>query len=267
MSESLPRAPLEDSTVPMPAADLLRGIAHDMRAPLSGALALLDLLAGGTDGLLEPAQVSRLRRVREQLERLARLAAEIADLAAIESGHLRLLPGPVPIAEAFAAARKSLAPMLKLRGIDLQVSAHDSMPRALADERRLQQALAALIHTASRATSSTGLELSAEPVGGSIRITLRETHRGMPVEALAEAAAGNGDLEAARSLDAAGTLLERTGVSAARSLLALQGGTLTWRPDPASDTVALVTLPAEPVVGGENGRATERLRETRRQSS
>jgi K+-sensing histidine kinase KdpD len=252
----------------MPAADLLRGIAHDMRAPLSGALALLDMLAGGSDGVLEPAQVSRLRRVREQLERLGKLAAEIADLAAIESGHLRLLPGPVPIAEALTAARQNLAPMLKSRGMELQVSVIESLPRALADERRLQQALAALIHTASRATSSTGLELTAEPAGGSIRITLRETHRGMPVEALArEAAAANGDLEAARGLEAAGTLLDRTGISAARSLLALQGGTLTWRPDPAGDTVALVTLPAEPVVGGEASRPLERPRETRRQSS
>jgi len=246
-------------------AELLRGIAHDMRAPLSGALALIEMLESGADGALAPSQVARLRRVRQQLERLGRLAAQVSELAVIESGRSLPITGPVDIPAAFAAARQSLFPVLRARAMELQLTIPEGLPRALADEKRLHQALAALVGWATRATSSTGLELRAEHSAGTIQILLRETHRGVPVEALE--AQAHVDPGQADPVQAAEILLDLTGIATARSLISLVGGELSWRPDSAQDTVAVVTLPAEPVVSGEASRSPDRLRESPRQIS
>src|SRR5258706_6214233 len=75
----------------------LATIAHDLRSPLTGLIALLDLMQGGADGDLTPAAFNRVRRIRSLVDRLTLVAEQISDLALAETGMLPVMTGTVDV--------------------------------------------------------------------------------------------------------------------------------------------------------------------------
>ena len=217
----------------------LASIAHDLRSPLAGLVALLDMLAGEVDGPLNDSQKARLARARATVDRLNGLVNAIAELAQVESGRLVLARGPVNLDEAAQRVRQQLEPLLRSRAVSLQIVVPPDLAPLQGDPQRTGQMLASLVTGLVKQVEGTTLEMTAAPRGTMIEVTLREAARGLPVEALPPAF----DQEPASGSDDA--MLRGIGLSLARALAVLHGGSLSFGRDAGGALAAALLLPAE----------------------
>jgi len=88
----------------------LSSLSHDLRSPLSGLIALIDLLDSGIDGPLLPAQRERLRRIRVEVSRIVSLADQITELALAQSGRLGHPRAPIQLPELDADGIRAARP-------------------------------------------------------------------------------------------------------------------------------------------------------------
>ncbi|HET6372719.1 MAG TPA: HAMP domain-containing sensor histidine kinase, partial [Candidatus Polarisedimenticolia bacterium] len=217
----------------------LSSIAHDLRTPLTGVLALLDLIEGGADGALQPAQRARLLRVRSEIGRIVSLAEEIADLAVVEAGQLSLATTEIDLAAAVALARREAEPLLRAKAVELTVTMTADIPRVQGDPRRIGQILSALLASAASRAEGATLELIASVSGAMVEVILRESTRAIPIEALPPGfETGSGG-----SLGSSQTPRERISLAVARGLVELHGGTLSLGAGLSPGTLARFELP------------------------
>ncbi|HEY3174879.1 MAG TPA: histidine kinase dimerization/phospho-acceptor domain-containing protein [Candidatus Polarisedimenticolia bacterium] len=222
----------------------LAAIAHDLRSPLSGLMALLDMIEFESDRSLPPPVRERVLRMRAASEQIASLADQIADLSLVETGRLSLASHPVELEETLLAAGRSLEPKLRARDATLKITVPGGLPRLQGDPLRIRQILTSLVAGLLKLAEGTTLELVAASRGAMIEMTLREDpFRGIPVEALppgfaAEARSGAEPRSFADDLNG-------LSLSIARGLVRLHGGTLRLPGDVESGTLAVLTLPAE----------------------
>jgi signal transduction histidine kinase len=200
----------------------LATVAHDLRAPLAGLTGLLDLLQAGTDGPLQPQQEARLRRIRSSVDRLTAVAAEISDLAMAEAGRLSLARAAVSLGDALSLAREDIEPLLRSRAVDLQVSLPPDLPRVHGDPERVRQILRSLLSRSVMRAEGAVVEVNATHLGGVIELTLQESPRSLPVEALPPGFTT--PEEAADSSEP--VLAEGLALSLARRLVELHGGAI-----------------------------------------
>ncbi len=237
----------------------LATVAHDLRAPLAGLMCLLDLLEAGTDGPLQPQQEARLRRIRSSVDRLTAVAAEISDLAMAEAGRLSLARVAVDLGDTLSLAREDIEPLLRSRAVGLQVSIPPDLPSVHGDPERVRQILRSLLSRSVMRAEGAVVEVNATHVGGVIELTLQETPRSLPVEALppgfttAEGAAASSEPVLAEGLD----------LSLARRLVELHGGAIRIGNGGDGRLLASLRLPA---CLADSRRSADRPREIHSQA-
>jgi len=238
--------------VELPSRELIASIAHDMRTPLAGLHALLELMAGGADGPLTEAQRTRLQRLRASADCLTAIAEHLSDLSLLHDGRLTLSPGRVDLHDAAATAMCQVAPLARSRAVELRLALASELPPLRADAARLRQVIVLLLSAAVRHADGGVVELSAEAREQRLEMTLREIARPLPVEALPS---GFEECEG-ESLSDRDRLHGALGISVARGLLRLHGGDLRTRPHSTDGVLAVVELPWD--VGGPPRRPDHR---------
>ena len=230
---------------------LLRSLSHDLRSPLAGLQALLDLMESGADGSLTVAQRDRLRRIRMSADALSDVANQIAELALLESGRLSLAPATVDLCQVARLAGEDMWPSARSSAVQLSLKLPADIPRVRADPARLRQILGATLRCALRRAEGSTLELIAAERGTMIEVSLRETSRTIPVEALPP--------EYPDESGSHGVSDSQTGVglSLARGLVELHGGRLSVNGGSTGVLVSF-TLPSD--LAGPRPKG-ERIRE------
>ena len=232
----------------------LAAVAHDLRAPLAGLIGLLDLLQAGNDGPLQPQQAVRLRRIRSTVDRLTAVAAEISDLAMAEAGRLTLKRAAVSLGDTLALAREDVEPLLRSRAVDLHVSLAADLPRVHGDPERLRQILRSILSRSVMRAEGAVVEVNATCAGGVIELTLQESPRSLPVEALPPGfTTAGGEIDANESV-----LAEGLDLSLARRLVALHGGAIRIGNGGDGRLLAHLQLPAIP---SDSRRSVDKPRE------
>ncbi|HWJ72693.1 MAG TPA: ATP-binding protein [Kaistia sp.] len=144
----------EEAVIPIAA------VSHEMRAPLHGMLALVDLLAG-TD--LSPEQRSYVSAVSQSAGALARLVEDLLDASRIATGQFTLAAASVEIEALVEDIAELLAPLAQARGIGLGTCVAPDLPPILVDSGRLRQILINLVTNAIAATEHGSVLLAVEP--------------------------------------------------------------------------------------------------------
>ncbi len=143
----------------------LNKAAHQMRAPLSAIQTLLKLLTGGFVGGLSEEQNQIITRAEKRIQILTGVINDLLKLAAErrEGGT----PGLRPV-----DAAAVLAPIIRLyrdqaaaKGVKLDFSREEDLPRIMADESALDELFSNLISNAIKYT----------PSGGQVGVTLAMT--------------------------------------------------------------------------------------------
>ena len=135
--------------------DFVANVSHDLRTPLTSIQGFSQAMVDGA--LRSPEDYAEAGRViNEEAERMRRLVEDLLELSKIESGQVRLDPGPCDL-EALAHQTVERAERRAGElGLHLALSA-DEMPVVLADSRWVERAVDNLIDNALKHTPAEGI--------------------------------------------------------------------------------------------------------------
>jgi CheY-like chemotaxis protein len=162
----------------------LAGLAHDIRTPLTGIVALADLLYASD---LPEREQSWAAAIKGAADHLARLTTIVVDAAKAESVGLVLHIETFSPRELAQSVAGSLAARAEGKGLDVKIFIADNLPeRASGDAVRLRSALENLIDNAVKFTERGSIGFSASAAragGGRTRLTFVVTDSGIGIVA------------------------------------------------------------------------------------
>jgi histidine kinase len=198
---------------------LLGDVSHELRTPLT---AIGGYMEGLIDGVL-PATPETYEQVRHEALRLSRLVDDLQELSRVESRSFQLDLRPMALSIPLATAARRLARPLEEKRITLTLSLPTDLPAILADEDRLTQVLTNLLGNAVAYTPSDGtVSVSAEPRRNEVRVTIKDSGIGIPVEHLPHIFDRFYRVDPSRSRGAGGG--SGIGLTIARHLVEAHGG-------------------------------------------
>ena len=210
----------------------LADVAHELRTPLT-------VLRGEVEAQLDgvhPRDDAHLVRLLDQTRTLDRLVEDLRALALGDAGRLTLHRESVSIGVLVEDTVAAIAATASQRGVTVTTIGTDRPDLEMdADPVRLGQVVANLLTNAVRHTPSGGtVTVTAEADAGTVTVVVADTGPGI-----------DGDPEQifqrfTKSADSGGTGL---GLTIARQLVELHGGTLTAANAPTGGARFTVTLP------------------------
>lgn len=156
---------------------VMASLAHEIRTPLTGILAISELLASAELGERERAWVEVLRGSAEHMHALASLA--IDGVRAQEKG-LVLRRDWFDLREIVRAAAASLAARAKVKGLEFTTSIADDLPETMiGDKVRLRAAIENLVDNAVKFTEAGEVRLDAAYDGGHVSFSVADSGIGL----------------------------------------------------------------------------------------
>jgi signal transduction histidine kinase len=256
-------------------SDFVSNVSHELRTPLTAIRMAVDNLLDGVSGELTPTLQRYLTRVKDNTDRLVRLIADLLDLSRIEAGRVELHPAPVPLPELFREVVEGLRPMAAAKRLTLELTPHETELWAFADRDKLHQVLTNLIGNAVKFTpeggrirvgarpapdSAAGREAPAEPAGTrpaharQVAVSVEDTGEGIPPEELRTI------FEKFHQVDRRGhgkTQGTGLGLTIARSLIELHGGSIWVESEVGRGSRFLFTLPAADAMAGAGSQEAQ----------
>jgi two-component system, sensor histidine kinase len=162
----------------------LAGLAHDIRTPLTGILALSQLLQASD---LPSRERGWAEAIRGAADHLARLTTIVVDAAKADATGLVLRHEPFSPRELAHSVAGSLAARAQGKALDFDIDISKDLPRRVSgDEVRLRSALENLIDNAVKFTErgSIGFVVSSAAAGsGHVKLAFTLTDSGMGITA------------------------------------------------------------------------------------
>jgi CheY-like chemotaxis protein/nitrogen-specific signal transduction histidine kinase len=162
----------------------LAGLAHDIRTPLNGILALSQLLQASD---LPKRERSWAEAIRDAADHMARLTTLVVDAAKADATRLVLRDEPFSPQELAHSVARSLAVRAQAKALDVDIDIAKRLPgRVSGDEVRLRSALENLVDNAVKFTERGGIgfAVSSAALGsGRVRLTFAVTDSGMGITA------------------------------------------------------------------------------------
>ena len=231
----------------------LSTMSHELRTPLNAVLGFSDLLTEERYGPLNDRQRRYVTHIHSGGKHLLRLINDILDLSKIEAGRLQLALENVPVASSFVEAVDTLRPLADKKSQSLVYNTSRDLA-VRADATRFKQILMNLLGNAIKFTPENGkIELAAQQVGEVVRVEVRDSGPGIPVEERQRI------FEAFHRLQQSEKGTEGTGLGLAitRRLVELHGGHLGLESKLGSGSCFYFTLSVVPTFERAEARKTE----------
>jgi len=228
----------------------LAGVAHDIRTPLTGILALAELLAASDLG---PRERQWAAAVKSGAEHLAALSTLIVDAARADAAGLVLRREPFSPRVLAEAVAEGMAARAANKGIAVETSISRDLPaQAAGDALRLRAALENLADNAVKFTHQGAVRFAAaaEPARGkSVRLVFTITDSGIGMSAADLKALfrpyAQASAEVARHYGGAGL-----GLTFVKRIARAMGGDLTVTSAKGKGSTFRLTVLAERVTAG-----------------
>ena len=223
----------------------LQNINHELRTPLTSIVGWLDLFEEET--LDEATRRRGLRQVRHSSRVLLALIDDLLDLARMDRGALSLDLRPVSLPEVIQRSIDTVRLMAEARAVAIITAPMpDPMPSTRADPHRLQQVLWNLLSNAIKFTSRHGrIVVRVERESDRFVVSVEDDGIGIPESELPHV------FERFRQVDGSPTRRYPgmgIGLSLARSLVELHGGTIRAESVVGHGSRFVFTLPIRPVI-------------------
>lgn len=166
-------------------SEFTANITHELRTPIHAILGLGELLDDGIYGPMTDKQRDAVRSVRQSATSLLELIDSLLVLARAEALRLEVSPAPVDVGEVISSVVATGKMLVGTRALEVRADIQGELPPVTTDRRKLVQILVNLLANAVKFTPDEGrvsVEARAEPRG--VRISVRDTGRGIPKEAL-----------------------------------------------------------------------------------
>src|SRR3954463_16262146 len=207
--------------------DFLATLSHELRTPLNAILGYARMLRTGA--IPEQGQPRALEVIERNSGMLAQIVDDILDVSRIISGKFKLNVGPVAVRQLVGDALSTVAPAAERKGVRIVTAIEPAVDTVHADPDRLQQVLWNLLTNAVKFTPTGGsVEVSGARMPEGVEIVGKDTGRGIPPEFLPHLFERFRQADS-RSVREHGGL--GLGLSIARSIVELHGGTIYARSD------------------------------------
>ena len=221
-------------------SEFLAAMSHELRTPLTSIRGFAELMELRSSEARVREQSGLIRQAAEHLNALL---TEILDLAKIEAGAMPIHMEPVALKPLLREVTELFRVSAVSKGLALHMSVAAQVPATLETDRlKLKQMINNLLSNAIKFTAEGSISLEAElaPDARHVRIHVRDTGAGIPVEQQARIFEKFSQGNAQISYEHGGTGL---GLSLSRALAELVGGQLTLESQVGKGSTFTITLP------------------------
>jgi signal transduction histidine kinase len=219
---------------------MVADIAHDLRTPLSTMSLEIEAIEAGFQS---PEQATE--SLREEIAWLQRMVDDLRLLSLMDADQIRLQLEPVPLSTFLSRLHDFWRTSAEEGGRALTLEMADDLPVIQADAMRLRQILGNLIDNALRHTKAGDcVRLQAQPTpDGGVLLRVVDSGEGIPPEALPRIFDRFYRADRARKHGDSGSGL---GLSIAKRLVEMHGGTITVSSRLGHGTAFSIYLPSQP---------------------
>ena len=216
-------------------------LSHEIRTPLAG----LDLAAQTLSGQLPADGETRLfiDRVIQESQRLQAILLNLTQLAALDAEGIEVERAPFKAAALVAELVDRYQPRAASAGLRLRADPAEPDVEVLGDRGKTDQALQNIVDNALKFTPSGEVVVSVTSSHALVEIAVKDTGLGIPPRDLPRIFERFYKVDRARG----GLPGSGLGLSIARHLVELQGGTITAESTPGAGTLVRVRLPRAPL--------------------
>jgi PAS domain S-box-containing protein len=164
---------------------VLSGITHDLRGPLSAVMGYLDLLKRQVGDGGNPKVLEYLKMAREAGVRLTQMVTDILDVVRFEQGKIDLEISPITVADIFKRLKGIFSVTAEQKKVQLRLeSVGTSDMKTYGDPKLLERIFDNLVSNAIKFTPSGGtITVTARRGKGRMLFDVVDTGRGIPREA------------------------------------------------------------------------------------
>ncbi|MBA3589644.1 ATP-binding protein [Methylibium sp.] len=226
--------------------EYLATIAHELRNPLAPLRTGLELLRRA--GTLDEGALRTRDMMERQVLLMVRLVDDLLDASRVGQGKLALRTERLVLADVVREAVESSAPLVEAAAHKLTLRLPQQPVQLAGDAMRLAQVFGNLLNNAAKYTPAGGsIELRATVAGAVLSVTVADNGAGIPPEMLDAVFKLFTQVGRHQGMSQGGLGI---GLSLAREIVTLHGGTLTAHSDGVGRGAAFtVTLPVEKAAG------------------
>ena len=164
---------------------VLSGITHDLRGPLSAVMGYLDLMKRQVKEDASPKLVEYIRLAREGGQRLSQMVSDILDVVRFEQGKIDLQTQPVAVEDIFKRLQTTFGVNASQKNVQLTFEGVGPTGMFVAgDPKLLERVFDNLVGNAIKFTPSGGkITITAQRLPGRVQFLVSDTGRGIPREA------------------------------------------------------------------------------------
>jgi signal transduction histidine kinase len=164
-------------------SDLVSEIVHELRTPMTSIIGYTRLLTLGQ--VPEESKKQFAAVIHREATRLGHMVNDFLDWVRLEAGRVQLAREPVDVVQLVNHTVQVIEPQAQERGIVVGKRVPFESLYVIGDEGRLKQALLNLASNGVKYNRDGGrLDFTAEQVGDSVSISVRDTGIGIPEDSL-----------------------------------------------------------------------------------
>jgi len=239
-------------------SDFLANMSHELRTPLNAILGFSEVLMNEMAGPLgQPRYREYAVDIHESGQHLLALINDILDLSKVEAGRVELVDDVIDVGALVEKTVRLVADRAEQSEIEIRVLASPDLPRLIADERLVKQALLNLVSNAVKFTPSGGrVDIAASlEADGSFRLGVRDTGIGIAESDIERVLTPFCQVESTLSRNYQGTGL---GLPLTKSFVEMHDGTFELTSRLGEGTEAALRFPAERVRQAPSGQSADR---------
>jgi signal transduction histidine kinase len=230
-------------------------MSHELRTPLNAILGYVDLLMLGVpEPVAEPAQ-QHIGRIRTSARHLLQLIDSILSFARMEAGREEIHLETVDLRHLTRDSVELLEPLARRRGLDFDCHVPDTAVAVQTDSAKVRQILFNLISNAIKFTDQGRVGVRMETAKEHAVIHVQDTGVGIAEDELARIFEPFRQVEGSLTRSAGGTGL---GLSVARNLADLLGGTLSVESRVGSGSTFTLRLPMDGEAAADGSNVSAR---------
>ncbi|NIO16919.1 MAG: sensor histidine kinase [Deltaproteobacteria bacterium] len=165
--------------------EMLGGISHDLRTPLSSLRGYIETVLMKEGEITDRERKNYLETALKQTDRLGNLVSELFELAKLEAGDAAVSFEPFHLGELVQDMVLKLRIIAERRGVALEAGFPEDLPPVHADVGLVERAIQNLVENAIRYTGENGtVTLTLSPAGSTVSVAVKDEGPGIAPEDL-----------------------------------------------------------------------------------